>query len=167
MRMMQILFSSIFNRLSWSFSQPYISDFSIHIRLLKKTLSNRKGTRLSQLFHDLLHFRFYMWYSLDLNVDFIVFDATDLAVIEIIHLTSTDDLENRGQCYLLWPLVHHGLCTWYKIISTFELIISDVGNLKMTDIVTWPPQLTSKIKVKHTFKWPLLSLAEYMLQTWF
>ena len=32
---------------------------------------------------------------------FIVFDATDLAVIEICHLTSKDDLENQGQSYLL------------------------------------------------------------------
>ena len=90
-------------------------------------------SRSSWLFHDLLHFWLYIWYRLDLNVDFIVFDVTDLAVTVIIHLTSTDDLENRSQCYLLWPLVHHGLCTWYRIIFTFELIISDVGNLKMTD----------------------------------
>ena len=53
-----------------------------------------------------------IWYRLDLRVDFIVFDATDLAVIEICHLTSKDDLENQGQSYLLWPLVHHGLYTW-------------------------------------------------------
>ena len=76
----------------------------------------------------------YMIYRLILNVDVIVFNATDLAVIEIIHLTSKDDLETWGQCYLLWPIVHHGLCTWYRIIFTFELIISDVGNLKMIDI---------------------------------
>ena len=38
---------------------------------------------------------------LDLRVDFIVFDAKDLAVIEICHLTSKNDLENQGQRYFL------------------------------------------------------------------
>ena len=54
----------------------------------------------------------YIWYRLDLRVDFIVFDAADLAVIKIFHLTSKDDLENQGQSNLLWPLVHHGLYMW-------------------------------------------------------
>ena len=48
---------------------------------------------------------------LDLGVDLNVFDATDLAVINICHLTLKDDLENQGQSYLLWPLVHYGLYT--------------------------------------------------------
>ena len=64
------------------------------------------------LLYDLLHFWLYIWYRLDLCVDFIVFDATNLAVIKIFQLTSKDDLENQGQSYLLWPLVHHGLYTW-------------------------------------------------------
>ena len=38
---------------------------------------------------------------LDLRVDFIVFNATDLAVIKICHLTSKDDLENQVQSYFL------------------------------------------------------------------
>ena len=77
-----------------------------------------------------------------MSVDFILFDATDLAVIEICHLISTDDLENQGQSYLLWPLVHHGLYTWYMPILAVDLNISDVENLKMTnmspDLYSWP-----------------------------
>ena len=40
-------------------------------------------------------------YRLDLRVDFIVFNPTDLAVIKICHLTSKDDFENQGQSYFL------------------------------------------------------------------
>ena len=62
--------------------------------------------------YDFFHFWLYIWYRLDLRVDFIVFDATNLAVINIFQLTSKDDLENQGHSYLLWPLVHHGLYSW-------------------------------------------------------
>ena len=46
-------------------------------------------------------FGLYAWYRLDLHVNFIVFDATDLAIINFFHLSSTDDLENQSQSYLL------------------------------------------------------------------
>jgi hypothetical protein len=46
---------------------------------------------------ELTYLLTYIRYRLDLHVDFIVFDATYLAVIEICHLTSRDDLENQGQ----------------------------------------------------------------------
>ena len=36
-----------------------------------------------------------------LQVDFTVFDATDLSLITISHFNSKDDLENQGQSYLL------------------------------------------------------------------
>ena len=39
--------------------------------------------------------------DLDLRVDFIVFDAKDLAFIKICHSTSKNDLENQGQRYFL------------------------------------------------------------------
>ena len=56
----------------------------------------------------------------------------NITLLHVIHLTSTDDLEN--QSYILRPLVHHGLYTGYKIIFAVNLGISDVGNLKMTNI---------------------------------
>ena len=75
-----------------------------------------------------------VWYRLDLRVNFIVFDATDIADIKIFHLISKDDLENQGLSYLLWPLVHHGLYTWYRHNVGVYLNISDVWNLNMTNI---------------------------------
>ena len=73
----------------------------------------------------------------------------DLAVIKIFHLALTDDLENQSQSYLLWPLVHHGLYTWYRPILAVDLIISDVGNLKMPnmspDLHSWPCKSRSNI----------------------
>ena len=91
-------------------------------------------SRSSWLFNDLIHLWLFTWYILDLHVDFKVFDARDLAVITIFHLTSTDDLDNQGQNYLLWPLAHHGLYTWYRLNLGVDLNISDSGNLKMTNI---------------------------------
>ena len=91
-------------------------------------------SRSSWVFNDLLHFRLYTWYRLDLHVDFKVFDARDLAVITIFHLTSTDDLDHQGQNYLLWPLAHHGLDTWFRLNLGVDLNISNFGNLKMTNI---------------------------------
>ena len=91
-------------------------------------------SRSSWLFPDRSHFGCIYDYRLDLHDDFIVFDATDLTVIKIFHVNLTDDLENRGRSYLLWPIVYHGLYTWHRIILAFELSISDVDNLKMTEI---------------------------------
>ena len=91
----------------------------------------------------------YAWYRLDLHVDFKVFDARDLAVITIFHLTSKYDLDNQGHNYLLWPFVHHGLDTWYRLNLGVDLNISDFGNLKMTnmspDLHSWPWKLRSNI----------------------
>ena len=79
-----------------------------------------------------------------------MFDATDLVVIAKLYLTSTDDLANRGQSYLLWPFVHHGLYTGYRIILVVDLNISDVGNLKKDyhlspDSRRWPWKSRSNI----------------------
>ena len=101
-----------------------------------------------QPLHD--HFWLYIWYRLDLNVDFIVFEARDLAVIEIIHLTSTDDLENRGQCYLLWT----PCSSWvvYMIQDHFHFPVNYIRcwesqndwNLS-PDLHSWPPKSRSNI----------------------
>ena len=64
------------------------------------------------VFIDLLYFRLYTWYGLDLHVNFEVFDVRDLAIVILFHVTLTNDHENQGQSYLLWPHVHHGLYTW-------------------------------------------------------
>ena len=63
-----------------------------------------------------------------------MFDAKNLAVIENFQLTSKDDLENQGQSYLFWPLVYHGLYTWYRHNVGVDLNISDVWNLNVTSI---------------------------------
>ena len=92
------------------------------------------NSRSSWLLYDLLHFWLYIWYRLDLRFDFIVFDAKNLAVIKIFQLTLKDDLENQDQSYLLWPLVYHGLYTWWKHNVGVDSNISDVWNLNMTNI---------------------------------
>ena len=70
-----------------------------------------------------INFWMYTWYRLDLHVDFEVFDARDLAVIKIADLTLTDDHDNQGQNYLLWPQTHFGLYTWHRLNLGVDLNI--------------------------------------------
>ena len=93
-------------------------------------------------------FIFGCWSRLDLNVDFIVFDATDLAVIEIFHLTSTDDLdESTAQ----GPPKTQGLC----IICSETSITPGFMNQLLRDL----PKLrvyessAQKPPVQHVFFW--------------
>ena len=104
----------------------------------------------SWLFHDLLHFWLYIWYRLDLNVEFIVFDATDLAVIEIIHLTSKDEPWKLRSMLLI--VTHCSSWVVYVIQDNFHFRVNYIRCWESQndwhlspDLHSWLPKSSSNI----------------------